>query len=105
MDVIANAVNVLFSDPSLGRDGTFTPTGGSAQAVRVLGLRPVDPTLGLPSPDVAAPGFTAELLRSAVPTLPLEQSIVGTLVVDDTTYRVHTARQRHQTWVLDLFAA
>lgn len=90
MDVFAAAMDVLATDPSWSVAGTFTPRGGTPQAVALVSS-PRDPTaaafgsLGMQS---GTPGRHFVVRVAEVPTRPRE----GDLVTDGTeSFRVQKA--------------
>jgi|GEM_PF-1381337 len=95
MTVFADAIDALFADDNLARDGTYTqpnPPGGAAVAVRVMLRKPDAMRDGALfggagvqlSPAAQAAAWVAEIRRSEV-ALPAR---AGTLSVDGRSYPV-----------------
>lgn len=98
--VFTIAGRLLHQDPHLGLDATYTPTGGSPQAVRVVPR--YDPEVeGLLSAGTRRPTLQVDLLLSDVPIRPKDGD---TLRVQDTNYRVRSATKQQSGvfWRLDL---
>lgn len=98
---LADATAALFADPTLARDVTITPGGGTARVVRGILTETEEPLTELLSLAVQTPALRCLLDRAAVPT---EPTGAMTVAFDARMCRVRTVQtDRDETlWSLTL---